>query len=1103
MLFVCLAMLGVQLVNAQQKTITGKVTSSEDGSTVPGVSVAVKGTTLGTITNMDGQYSLSVPENATILVFSFVGMTSKEVPIGASNVIDVSMVPGVFSVDEVVVTALGISREKKSLGYSVQEIAGDDVNNVKSPSFVNSLAGKVAGLKVKANNNMGGSSDVIIRGSNSLFGNNQALFVIDGVPVDNSNTNPSSQTSGRNGFDYGNAANDINPNDIESMSVLKGAAATALYGSRAANGVILITTKKGSKSEKGGALGVSLSSNVTIGVIDRSTFPEYQDKYGAGYGPYYASADGYFDEEDPFGDGVGLCVPYYDDASYGGILDGKLVYQWDAFHPESPNYGKLTPYVAHIDDKTGPLSFFNNSVGLTNSIDVSGATDRATYRLSYTNLDQTGIMPNSSLKKNNYTFNGSYDITKNLKLSSSATYNNTRGKGRMETGYNDNIMSSFRQWHQVNVDISMQKKMYELTGENVTWNRKSYENGEPNFWDNPYWLRYENYETDERNRLIGYSQLDWKATEYLSFMGRASIDTYNELQEERKAVGSKAGEFGVGIGGVRTDVASGYSRFQRTWMETNVDVLAKFNKNLGEDLNLNAIVGTNIRRSKMDRVFASTNGGLAIPNLYSLNNSADPMLPPEERLELIGVNGIFGSLSVGYKNMLFVDATLRRDQSSTLPAKDNSYLYPSVSTSFIFSNLVDFSWLSLGKIRANYAEVGNDAPALRVKDTYRGKAPMGTSLAYVFDVKNNPDLKSERAKSWELGLDMNFFKSRLGFDFAYYKTNTINQLIPLDISAATGYLSKWINAGEIQNNGLELSLFATPYKTNDFKWDVVLNWSKNTSKVLELYVDESGNKVTNLQIASLQGSVSINARVGEAYGSIHGTDYLYTPDGKRIVEGGYWAQSAGSDEVIGNVNPDWIGGINNAFTYKDLTLSFLIDWQKGGDVFSLDKYYGDGTGIYKESAANNELGNPKRDPITWIDENDPLLGYAANSGGILLDGVVDDGTGVYVPNTERIDGNTYYTEGSESDPAKKYVYDASFVKLREVVLTYNLPKKIMEKTFIEGASLSFVGSNLWIIHKNLPYADPEASQSNGNTQGWQSGVLPTTRNYGFSIKLQF
>ncbi|MDP4238015.1 MAG: SusC/RagA family TonB-linked outer membrane protein [Bacteroidota bacterium] len=1095
-LMACLFMVGIGLVNALTRSCSGKVISMEDGQPIIGATVMIKGTTVGTITNYDGEFKINVPENGKKLVVSYVGM--KTIEVDATNDIVIKLKTDDSQLKEVVVTAMGISRDKKSLGYAVQEVSGDAVNQVKSDNFVTSLSGKVSGIQVKNNTNFGGSTNVIIRGSSSLTGSNQALFVVDGVPVDNSNDNNTGQLTGRNGYDYGNAASDINPNDIESISILKGAAATALYGSRASHGVVLITTKKG-KSAKKNVPNVRISSNVTVSNIDKSTFPTYQNQYGAGY-----ANSGYSDSAHPGlehyadvnGDGtIDYTTPYYEDASRGEKFDPSLkVYQWDAFDLKSPNYGKATPWVAGAN---GPATFFNTGVSTSNNVDISGGDENTIYRFSYTNFNQDGVMPNSNLEKNNALFNGSHKITDNLTISTSANYINTAGKGRPSTGYNDNIMSSFRQWYEVNVDMGMQKKMFELTGTNATWNRNAWDDGAAAYWDNPYWLRANNYETDGRSRLIGYAQLDWKITKDLKAMGRYSMDTYNELQEERKAVGSSAGEFGVG----RANVTSGYSRFTRAFTETNIDFMLNYHKTITDKLDLTGILGTNMRRTKTESVYASTNNGLSVPGIYALSNSVDAMLPPVESLTQVGVNGIYGSVSLGFDNIYFLDATIRRDQSSTLPEKNNSYFYPSVTGSYIFSNVLSADWLSLGKLRLNYAEVGSSAPALSIKDTYTQNATFsGNALVTVPDTKLNENLKPERQRALEGGLEMSFLKSRLGFDLALYKNNTVDQLMPVSVSYATGYAQKWVNAGEIENKGVELSLTGTPVKTKDFKWDVRVNWAKNKNTVASLYTDESGNKVTNLQIASLQGGVSINARVGEAYGAITGSDFVYT-NGQKTVDPttGHYLLTPTNDKVIGNVTPDWTGGISNTFTYKNLSLSFLIDIQHGGSVFSLDEWYGSGTGLYAESVGPNDLGNPKRNAIIWANPDDHSKGYSSTSGGTINPGVLPDGS----KNTVRVDNSDYTADGWAVSPDAKFVYDASYVKLREVTITYNLPKSVYSKLYLTNASIGVVGSNLWIISKNLPYADPEASQSSGNIQGWQTGVMPATRNIGFTLNLQF
>ncbi|HLN52554.1 MAG TPA: SusC/RagA family TonB-linked outer membrane protein [Lentimicrobium sp.] len=1107
-MLVLLISIGVQVVLAQT-TVTGVVTSADDGQPIPGAAVQVKGTTVGVTTDVNGRYSLRIPDGGEVLQFSFVGMTTKEVSIGTQTVINVILETEALDIEGVVVTALGISREKKSLGYATQQVSGEDMNRVRTDNFINNLSGKAAGVQVRANNNLGGSTNVVVRGSSSLTGNNQALFVIDGVPISNELTNNLGQTTGRAGYDYGNAASDINPADIESMNILKGAAATALYGSRAANGVIMITTKKGTRS-KTKSLGVNISSNVTTGFIDRSTFPKYQENYGGGYGPYYSDTlvagdtrtyPGFEYFYDVDGDGtLDYTVPTYEDASMGEKFDPSIMlYQWDSYHPASPNYLKKTPWV---NTPNGPITFFETPISLTNSIEVVGGGDVSDFRLSYANFDQKGIMPNSHLIRHNVGLTGSYDVLKNVKVTASANYIRTDGKGRNSTGYSDNIMSSFRQWMQTNVDWEMQKRLYEATKENVSWNPSSPFDLTPLYWDNPYWVRFENFETDQRSRVIGYLQADWKLTEAISLMGRYAIDTYTELQEERKAIGSVAGELGV----LRPDVTSGYSRFDRTFTESNFDLMARYYKHITENFNLNLVLGTNILRRTVDDVFASTDGGLIVPRLYSLGNSINPMQPPEEDLQEIGVNGLFANASLGFYDLIFIDGSLRRDESSVLPEENRDYYYPAVSGSLLFSSLMgESTWLQLGKIRVGYAEVGNALEWGVINRTYGQFASFTNDatgqpvpLFSLRNSKNNPNLKEERTKSLEAGLELSMLDSRLRLDLSVYKDNTINQIVPVSVSFVTGYSTKFVNAGEIENRGVELSLSGAPVATENLRWDITLNWSMNRNEVLSL---AEGIENLTINTSPLQGGVSVNARVGEPYGVIQGNTYEYHENGQKIVRpNGYYLRTSTSDNVIGDINPDWLGGINNRLSYKGWSFSFLVDIQQGGDIFSLDLYYGLATGIYEETDFINDLGNPVRDPVIPIlDEEDNVIGYDPASGGFVQEGVDAEGN----VNTVRIEGGDYRAFGYVNHPASHFIYDASFVKLREVALSYTIPGRVLEKSFIRSASFSLVGSNLWIIHKNLPHADPEAGQSAGNIQGWQSGVLPAISNIGLTVNLSF
>lgn len=1061
---------------AQDRTVSGTVSDSTGG--LPGVGVLIKGTTQGVETDFDGKYSIKTKTGAT-LIFSYVGMKTTEKVVGTSSTINVLMEDDANVLEEVVVTSLGIKRAKKSLGYASQEVGGEEVSTVKLNNVVNSLTGKVSGVQIKANNNFGGSANFLIRGVSSLTGNNQPLFVVDGIPLSNAINNTSAQVSGGKGYDYGNAASDINPDDVESINILKGAAASAIYGSRGANGVVIITTKKG----KNGSSKVSISSSTTVGTIDKSTFLEYQDEYGAGYGPYYGST-GYFEDIDANGDGmVDLVVPTYDDGSYGAPLNGDLVYQWDAFVPEHANYQKATPYLA---GKNTPADFFEAAFQYNNSVSFTGGNDKMTYRLGYTNYDATGMLPNSSINKNTFNLNGTLQATDKLKVGANTSFIVQRTKGRNSTGYGDNLMSQFRQWWQVNVDIQDQKDIFEQTGKNYSWNHEGgfEQDGnplQPHYWDNPYWTRYKNYQTDRRNRFVANVFATYNLTDWLDITAKGAVDTYKELREERRANGSVATRFGI----LQAEESSGYDRKDVNFSEYNYDLMLNFNKDLSEDITLSGVAGMNIRKETYDFYHQSTAGGLTVPGLYSLSNSVNGNPKPVEILRRKQVNGYYIQATFGYKDHLFLDLTDRYDVSSALPEGNNAYNYYAVSSSLIFSSLVEADWLNFGKLRAGYAEVGNDLPANNVYDTYSVLNNFGDSALFSFPgTKQNSELVPEKTKEIELGLEARMFNNRVGLDFTWYKKNTTNQLMPVSTTTATGFSNRWVNAGEIQNKGIEVGLKLNPIKNDNFKWDIGVNWAKNENLVVDLYGEQ-----TNLVINSFQGGISINATIGQPYGTIRGTGFKYHENGQKIVDdNGYY--KAVSDQVIGDANPDWNGGITNTLTYKNFSLNFLIDIQKGGDVYSLDTHYGQGTGLPYYTAGLNELGNPKRDPVS-------------QGGGVLNQGVYEDGT----PNTTRADasfyGGAYYWGNADRNPAALTVYDASYVKLRELAITYGLPVDKLFGGKLSSANISLIGRNLWIIDKNVPFADPESGLGAGNAQGYLSGSFPTLRTVGLNLNIEF
>ncbi len=1061
---------------AQTKTITGKVLGS-DGTPKSDVAVTVQGSTQTVYTNEAGEFTIEAEPGQTVQVTSFDDEKSSFV-VGADSFYNVALKPTApppgegktKELEGVVVTALGVKREKRSLGYSSQQLDAAQINTSPTNNVLNNLSGKVAGLDVKMNSNFGGSTNIVMRGIRSITGNNQALIVIDGVPINNSNINTDDTMRGRDGFDFGNSISDIDPNNIESVNVLKGAAATALYGSEASNGAIMITTKKG-KREKG--IGISFSSTVSVGEIDKKTFPKYQKEYGEGY----AGPDSFI-SADVDGDGINdIVASTGDDASYGPAFNPNLlIYQWNAFALGNPNYGKATPWTAAKND---PSKFFQNSISYINSINLNGGDEKNTYNFTYTNNNETGIMPNSSLNKNMLNGNFSHDFTDKLKASAFLTFTNQSVTGRNSVGYSDNVLTGFRQWWPLNVDILELKQEYFRNNQNVTWNMVDPLNGNYSaaYWNNPYWDRYQNYTTDSRTRIITGTSLSYDVTKDFNLLGRVTIDYSNGRQELRKAIGSHSEEFGIS----QIDETSGYWLFTQDDLQQTYDLIGTYNLKINEKIGAKFLGGGTFLASKTNLFQGSTTGGLVVPNLYNLANSYVYVAPEESEIHY-QKSGLYAQASFDYDRIWFLEGSYRWDKSTSLPSNNNGYGYFSIGTSLVFSDLMKADWLNFGKIRASYAEVGNDSPPGRYGYKEFGPILGGFPTANNSDTYEDFDkLKPERTKSWEIGLETSILKNRISLDVALYKTNTTDLLFNVPQSTSTGYVYSYINAGETENKGIEISLGLVPIKLKDFEWKITANWSTNKNKVVSL---DGGRE--NLRLAAFQ-QTSLNATVGKAYGTIRGTDYLYDGNGNKVVDddGRYIIVQ---DQVIGDIQPDWVGGLSNKFTYKNFSLGFLIDVRKGGDIFSLDQSYGQSTGLYRNTTGLNDLGNPIRNPLS-------------EGGGVILPGVKQDGS----INDIRIDASQYggVFGGDGVYPEKEFIYDASYVKLREVSISYSLPSKILENTFIRNATFSIIGNNLWIIHKNIPDADPEAGMSAGNIQGYQSGVMPTTRIYSFNVKLDF
>ena len=1117
--------IGMQAANAQ-RTISGTVTSSEDKSPIPGATVLVKGTSVGIITDFNGKYTLTIPSEKNKILFSFVGMKTQEVELGTDNVVNISLEPSIQELEGVVVTALGVTREKKALGYSVQDIKGDALQTDGSANVINQLSGRIAGVQVtSASGNMGGSSRVLIRGINSISGNNQPMYIIDGTIIDNSDFNTVNTARGAGGYDYGNMAQDINPDDIASISVLKGANAAALYGSRAANGVILITTKKG-VVQKGKTIGVEFSTGLSFEQI--AYLPEYQTKYGGGNGGIdgganqnweiktYDDNSGYY--KVPAADGsyqsFDLGMDYGVDESFGpaysttsgkylenyGIDLSKTQYAnqplyyrpWNSFDAwDTENYGKSIEWKAPAHDVK---DFFQTGIGWTNNVAFTGGSDVAQFRLALGTFNSSGYMPLSTLDRYTVNLNASANLTKDIKAFASINYLSNKTKGRPETGYGDvNPVERFNQWGQRQLDMNIQQNNYiNPDGTQRSWNRTSMDDATPAYSNNPYWDRNMNYQNDKRDRYYGNVGLSWQITSWLKAQGKVNLDNYVFRTQQRVAIGSASQSY--------------YQEQVRTNSEMNAEFLFLVDKTFAKDWRLNATFGGNMMDRNYKLNSASTVGGLIIPELYTVSNSLTNVASDYKSWKRI--NSLYGSASLGWRSMVYLDVTLRNDWSSTLPKNENSYLYPSVSLSWLISELPAVKkakWLTLAKVRGSWAQVGNDT------DPYR------TSLNYSFmlDVNgypyhfppyalfslpttlNNASLKPEMTKSWEVGAELKFFDNRLGFDFTYYSKDSKNQIIPVAVSGASGYSFQVLNAGLITNKGVELFLSAVPIrlKNKNFEWTITANFAKNTNKVVELY-----HGIDNLQLGTAPFLVTVNAEVGKEYGQIMGSDFIYDENGNKVVgvalntETGLYESTGrylkSAIKSLGSVLPDWNMGIGNEFKIFGFDLSILFDIQQGGKFFSTTKMWGTYTGILAASAEGDmrENGVVIDATVAKVDAKGNIL-YNAD-GSAQVSGV----------NSKNIDAYTWTTD-HYNGPAAQNVLDASYIKLREVTLSYTIPAKLTGP--IKNLKIGLFGRNLATFNTAMKGIDPEQNTSSGNVQGIEGAGLPSLRTFGFNVGFNF
>ncbi|MHA3046689.1 SusC/RagA family TonB-linked outer membrane protein [Riemerella anatipestifer] len=965
---------------------------------------------------------------AVVLTSSFVTVDAQKVKRDSTKTTEI---------EGVVVTALGIKREKKALGYQAQEVSGGLLTDSRQTNAVGALSGNVAGVQVTAPSSMGGSTKISIRGVNSVTGNNKPLIVVDGIPLDNSNYNGSNTAAGYGGRDYGDASADINPDDIESVTVLKGGPASALYGSRAANGVIMYTTKRA----KSGKTSITFNTGLTLESIN--VMPRLQKEYGGGVGATLPKVT--------INGRQYNIARYAVDESWGPKYNPNLMYlPWNAFDPEFPNqYLKEVPWVAPQHDVE---DFFRTGVTYNNSISLSKSFSGTNVRLSLANVKTEGIVPNSKLERSTLGFNMDSKLTEDLSMNGTFNYVITNGFNRPEQGYSDNsVAQKFFQWGQRQLDMAALRDYKMPNGRQRPWNRTSYLNPTPKYSDNPYWTVYENTADDRRNRFYGNFGLKYEIAKGLYATGNVYGDTYSLEIQQRQAVGSQAQSY--------------YQIVQRNFTEFNYEGRLHYDTKFLNDFSVSSFVGVNRRENKYSSLAGQTNGGLVVPGLYNLGNGYTPSTVTNYQ-ERRRVNSIFGSVSLGYKNLLFIDGTLRRDDFSTVSKGET---YPSLTGSFVFSDLLKASWLNYGKLRAGWAKTANDTSPYSLETYLDTRQPFYFPRFSYPGTQNNPNLIPEQRTIKEIGLEVSMFKKRFGFDVTYYRSVTTDLLTPVQVDPSSGNTSIIRNAGSMENKGIEAIVNLTPIKTENFSWDLTWNFAKNNNKLLSLYGDNNILRISNVPF----GLVSIEAVKGERYGQIYGTDFTYDAKGNKVVdENGYYVPS--EIKSLGSIIPDYNMGIRSTFKYKSFTLSALVDRQKGGNYYSISHMWGMYSGMLEETAANG-----------------------VRETGVINPGVKADGTPNDIVISAQDWGASHY-----GTVAAMNVFDASYWKLREVTLSYSLPKSMIGP--FQGVTVSAFGRNLLTWGLAWKSFDPEmASYSSGNIQGIEGGSLPSTRTYGVNVQFKF
>jgi TonB-linked SusC/RagA family outer membrane protein len=1031
----------------QSGTISGRVLT-EAGTPLASASVSITSLGVGAYTNDRGAYTITIPaarltgQTAT-LTARRVGYSPKSVTVtlsaNASISQDFTLTQNANTLTGVVVTALGIAKEKSQLGTAQQQLSSTELNTTHDPNVLNQLQGKVSGVNITSGGTQGGTTHIVIRGSNSIKGNNEPLFIVDGVAV--SNDNPLQASPGGGGLagggrDFGSAISDINPDDIATLTVLKGPNAAALYGSRASNGVIVITTKHGEASN--GKISTQLTSSYTWDTP--SVLPTYQNSYGQGAGGEFA-----------YKDGQGGGVQDGNDQSYGPRLNGQLIPQFDS--PVVNGVRQATPFIAHPNNV---YSFFNTGHTLDNNIAFSGGTDKATGRLSVGMQNVAGIIPENTMQKFTGSLNGTLAVSDRLSTSASVQYSNDGARNRPGVGYNTGILEQFVWFgRQVNLP-ELKNQFYNADGSLYNWNS--------NFHNNPYWIQSENPEQDDRDHVIGSVSANYKVADWLNaqFRSGSSIARFNTQQDFAQG--------NLNFGDQSYFGALQLYNYRNN--ENNTELLFTADKKVGSRLQLNGTFGANKRYITTHNARTSTNG-LAVPGTYNISNAAITPVNTQydDRKQ---VNSGYGSGSFTWDEWWTVEVTGRNDWSSTLPKGNNSYFYPSINTSFVLTNAIpalQSRFLSYAKVRGSLAQVGSDADPYQLLTTYNGQTTKFGSLPQfsLSDNIANSTLKPEITKSGEVGMELGFFGDRASLDMTYYDKATTNQIIQLSVSPASGFNTTSVNAGKIQNKGFEALLTITPIKTasGDFTWNTTLNYSQNRSKVVSLYPG------LQTQVLGRQWSANTEARVGYAYGALYGFPFKRDSSGNLLLNGGLPQQ--GALRVLGTIEPKYIAGWSNEFRFKRLSASVLLDIHRGGNIFSITNMFGQYSGVLKETMNGRQ--------VDW------------DKPGLVVKGI-DQKTGKV--NTDTVTAEQYYQ--SLFQLHEPFIYDDSYIKLRELRVGLDLPATMAARLHASAVNVSFVGRNLW-MHTKVPNIDPEFTYNTGNFQGMEFGELPNTKSLGLNLRI--